>query len=97
MTASTAVFTLAPRINAAGRMGSPETAARLLLTADGEEAAALAEDIQQLNVERQAAEAAILGEVLERLKQQPERLAARIWCWKGTTGIRAWWGSSPLV
>lgn len=78
VTASTAVFTLAPRINAAGRMGSPETAARLLLTADGEEAAALAEDIQQLNVERQAAEAAILGEVLERLKQQPERLAARI-------------------
>lgn len=78
VTASTAVFTLAPRINAAGRMGSPETAARLLLTADEEEAAALAEDIQQLNVERQAAEAAILGEVLERLKQQPERLAARI-------------------
>ena len=93
VTASTAVFTLAPRINAAGRMGSPETAARLLLTADGEEAAALAEDIQQLNVERQAAEAAILGEVLERLNGWRRGF----WCWKGRTGIRAWWGSSPPV
>ena len=42
VTAENISYAIAPRLNAAGRMGSPETAARLLLTADGEEAAALA-------------------------------------------------------
>lgn len=78
LTASAAVFTLAPRLNAAGRMGSPETAARLLMAEDDGEAKALADDIQRLNTERQTVEAAILKELLERLRTQPEATASRI-------------------
>lgn len=77
-TATTAVFTLAPHINAAGRMGSPDVAARLLLSEQDEEAAALAQQIQQLNIERQTAEAAILEQVYARLQQEPALLADRV-------------------
>lgn len=77
-TSTTAVFTLAPRINAAGRMGSPDKAAQLLLSENPEEASALAAEIQGLNVERQETEAAILAQVMEDLRQHPERLADRV-------------------
>lgn len=77
-TSTTAVFTLAPRINAAGRMGSPDKAAQLLLSENPEEASALAAEIQGLNVERQETEAAILSQVLEDLRLHPERLADRV-------------------
>lgn len=77
-TSTMAVFALAPRINAAGRMGSPDKAAQLLLSESPEEATALASEIQGLNVQRQETEAAILHEVLEELRQQPERLADRV-------------------
>src|SRR4030095_1566624 len=49
-------FVLAPRVNAAGRMSSPDIAARLLLAADermGEEARALAEQLDAENLRRQ--------------------------------------------
>ncbi len=49
-------FTLSPRINAAGRMGNAELALRLLITDDMEEAAELAQQLEALNKERQAAE-----------------------------------------
>lgn len=78
LTSTAVVFTLAPRINAAGRMGCPDKAARLLLTEDEEEARRLAAEIQQLNADRQAAEASILEEVLERLHRRPELLAPRV-------------------
>ena len=75
---STALFSFAPRINAAGRMGAPEKAARLLLTEDESAAALLAAEIQQLNVQRQETEAAILKEVMAYLHAHPERLADRV-------------------
>ncbi|MBO5797679.1 MAG: single-stranded-DNA-specific exonuclease RecJ [Clostridia bacterium] len=77
-TSSTALFALAPRINAAGRMGDPEKAARLLLTNDCTEAAALAGEIQELNLRRQEVEAAILQEVTASLQEHPERLLDRV-------------------
>lgn len=84
LTASAAVFTLAPRINAAGRMGCPEKAARLLLTEDEEEARRLAAEIQQCNADRQAAEASILDEALERLHRRLELLDPRVLVLEGT-------------
>lgn len=78
LTATGTVFTLAPRINASGRMASPEYAARLLLCQSDEEAAALAEQVQALNVERQSVEAAILAEILGKLEKEPERLLDRV-------------------
>lgn len=77
-TSGTALFSLAPRINAAGRMGAPEKAARLLLTTDEQEAAALAGEIHALNTRRQEVEAGILKEVTAYLHAQPDRLNDRV-------------------
>lgn len=78
MSASRVAFTLAPRLNAAGRMDHAEKAAQLLFTADKEEADRLAEEIQQLNVRRQEVEAQILAEMEEQLRCDPMQTAARI-------------------
>ena len=53
-------FMLAPRINAAGRVGHAELAARLLLTQDESEAAMLAAELDGLNRSRQSLEEKIL-------------------------------------
>ena len=58
-------FVIAPRINAAGRMSTPDIAARLLLAADeamGAEAKALAEQLNSENLRRQEEEAAIVAQ-----------------------------------
>jgi single-stranded-DNA-specific exonuclease len=58
-------FVIAPRINAAGRMSTPDIAARLLLAADeamGAEARDLAEQLNAENLRRQEEEAAIVAE-----------------------------------
>ena len=77
-TSTMTVFALAPRINAAGRMGSPDKAAQLLLSENVEEASALAAEIQKLNAERQETETRILEQVLEGLRRSPERLSDRV-------------------
>ncbi len=53
ITATTASFSLVPRLNAAGRMGNPDLAARLLLCRDGAQATAFAEELGRLNARRQ--------------------------------------------
>ena len=53
-------FMLAPRINAAGRVGHAKLAARLLLTEDESEAATLAAELDSLNRSRQSLEEKIL-------------------------------------
>jgi single-stranded-DNA-specific exonuclease len=52
-------FMLAPRLNAAGRLGQAQLAIELLTTASKERAAALAEYIHQLNESRQSLERSI--------------------------------------
>ena len=54
------VFMLAPRINAAGRMGDAGTALRLLLTEDPDEAAAIARALDEENKRRKAVDDQIL-------------------------------------
>ena len=57
-------FMLAPRVNAAGRMSTPDIATRLLLASDeamGDEARALALQLDGENVRRQEEEAEILA------------------------------------
>jgi single-stranded-DNA-specific exonuclease len=46
-------YAIGPRINAAGRLASAQTALRLLLSNDEAEAAELAQELQMLNVRRQ--------------------------------------------
>ena len=77
-TASTAAFTLCPRINAAGRMGSALKALDLLLCEDEEEAARLAEEINCMNAQRQQAETAIFSQVQQMQLEGSDFLNDRI-------------------
>lgn len=56
-------FSLAPRINAVGRLGSASDAVRLLLTEDPEEAKVIAETLCGLNRHRQDIELNIMSEI----------------------------------
>ena len=60
-------FRLAPRINAAGRLGHPAAALELLLTDDREEASRLASRLEELNRERQQVEDRILREAVAQV------------------------------
>jgi single-stranded-DNA-specific exonuclease len=60
-------FLLAPRLNAAGRLGTAEDALNLLLASDAERAAALARDLDRANRERQELEQAIVASAMERI------------------------------
>lgn len=66
------VFTLAPRINAAGRLGSSKAALDLLLTTDRREAADLAAELSRLNAERRDEEERILKDAQVQADQQVE-------------------------
>jgi single-stranded-DNA-specific exonuclease len=66
------VFTLAPRINAAGRLGCSKAALDLLLTADRREAATLAAELSRLNAERRDEEERILTEAQAQATMQVE-------------------------
>ncbi len=71
ITASFISFSIAPRINAAGRMGCPFLAVDLLLTEDALLAADLAHQLCQLNRERQAVEQDIFSQCTALLNQRP--------------------------
>ncbi|MBA3433269.1 MAG: single-stranded-DNA-specific exonuclease RecJ [Actinobacteria bacterium] len=66
-------FRLAPRINAAGRLGRPDTALELILTEDADEARKLALELEDLNRDRQAVEDRILREATALVEALPER------------------------
>ncbi|MBQ9860139.1 MAG: single-stranded-DNA-specific exonuclease RecJ [Clostridia bacterium] len=78
LTASTISFGLTPRLNAAGRMSDPDIAVRLLLCTDSQEAAELAQQIQQINTERQTASNEIVRQAESLLEQHPEWLYDRV-------------------
>lgn len=84
-------FTLAPRINAAGRLGDAVDAVRLLLTEDEREAAELAGLLNRLNQERQRCEEGIAAEAIRAADAAPDGpivLASRGWH-QGVVGIVA--------
>ena len=68
-------FGLAPRMNAAGRMSTPDIAMRLLLASDdamAEEARGLAEQLNIENARRQQEEAAIVAEARKIVETDPD-------------------------
>ena len=65
-------FVLAPRINAAGRMGAADKAADLLLCDDPVLAEELAKELCALNRERQNVEQSIYSQALELIGKMPE-------------------------
>ena len=70
LTASVISFILAPRINAAGRMGHADMAAELFLTDDPRRAQNLAAALCEQNKQRQATENRILEQALVQLRQE---------------------------
>ncbi len=71
-------FGLAPRLNAAGRMGDASLGVELLLTSDSAVADQLAEDLNRGNQERQQVEAGVLAEALALLEADPELANAKV-------------------
>lgn len=65
--ATTAAFTVCPRINAAGRMGSAEKALELLLCEDEDTAELLADEINSMNALRQKTETEIFANAASML------------------------------
>jgi single-stranded-DNA-specific exonuclease len=70
-------FRLAPRINAAGRLGHPRAALELLLTDDADEARRLADRLEDLNRDRQAVEDKILRAAITQVEAWPEARRGR--------------------
>ena len=92
ISASTIGFTLAPRINAAGRMGKIELAVELFLTEDPDRAETLAKALCELNRQRQAVESEIYQQAIEMLPagQPPEAIVLADDNWhQGVVGIVA--------
>jgi single-stranded-DNA-specific exonuclease len=64
-TAADVGFRLGPRLNAAGRLDSPDRALELLMSRDAKRAAELAAELDTWNRERQAAEAHVVAQAAE--------------------------------
>ncbi len=63
-------FILAPRLNAAGRVGDATDGLRLLLTDSEAEAAQLAQRLEGMNTERQALDQRILEEAIDQVERE---------------------------
>ena len=81
-------FRLIPRLNVAGRISSPDTALRLLLTKEEQEARSLAETLHALNQERQRIEEKILQEAQAEFEKTNHSVLAGNWH-SGVIGIVA--------
>lgn len=73
LSASHIAFQMAPRLNAAGRISTADTALKLLTTESPEEAAALAAALDKENSSRQRIEAETLEEALSMLEGHMDR------------------------
>ena len=92
LTASSIGFMLAPRINAAGRMGRIELALELFLTEDPQQAATVARELCELNRQRQTVESEIYQQAVSMLPQGkiPEAIVLADETWhQGVVGIVA--------
>ncbi len=69
VTADDLPFSLIPRLNAAGRMGSTDVAFDLLVTDDPERAAVLAGQLESINNERREIEAALSEAAVEKVEE----------------------------
>ncbi|MDU7337987.1 MAG: single-stranded-DNA-specific exonuclease RecJ [Clostridium sp.] len=74
LSAGNVAFSIVPRINATGRIGSPGRAVRLLVSEDPDEARELAEEICDDNDCRRQIESELFQSALEDLREHPERL-----------------------
>ena len=71
-------FGIAPRINASGRFGSPQTAAGLFLCESFDDALAAARELDKLNEQRKTAENKIIGEIYSMIADDPSLVRGRV-------------------
>lgn len=78
LSASSLAYTLVPRINAAGRMGSPTRAFNLLLGDDVGYCKELAEEIDSANTVRHNKELEIISEIKQKFIEDPSLMYDRV-------------------
>lgn len=76
-------YMIAPRINAAGRFGSPLQAFDLLICDDPDEAEQLASELNDLNNRRKAAEKEITQQIFTKINEDPSVLSERVLVFHG--------------
>ncbi len=92
MTTGAIGFAIAPRLNAAGRMGHPDLSVRLLSTSDPNEAKRVSDELYSLNCERRNLVTSIFDDAVSILAREkipgPIILSKRGW-YQGVMGIVA--------
>ena len=81
------VFRLAPRLNAAGRMGQARCALELLLCDDLAQARVQARYLHNLNRQRQALEEEVLKQAGALVRRRRSGSSGRCWSWPRKAGI----------
>ncbi len=71
-------FNIAPKLNAAGRLGDPRTAVGLLMTTDRKTALHTAKELDELNNQRRELETLVFNEIIEYLEKHCYELCERI-------------------
>lgn len=90
ITSGQVAFVLAPRLNAAGRMGNPEQGLRLLLARDAGEARACAESLEEDNMRRRQADEDALAEASAQVEEElgwPECASILLWSERWHPGV----------
>lgn len=75
-------FGIVPRLNAAGRFGSPKLAYELLRL-DDEQTEDRVQEIMQLNTKRREAEQQVLMEIVQQVRENPQMLHNRVLVFSG--------------
>ncbi len=83
LTSVNIAFTIAPRINAAGRLESPKLAVELMLEENPETALELAQRLNEINTRRKDCEAQILKEAEAQIAEHPEMQYQRVLVFAG--------------
>jgi single-stranded-DNA-specific exonuclease len=69
ITTSKIVFSIGPRINAAGRMGDATTAVKLMIAESYDEARSLAKELESINIRRRDKDSTTMDEALEQIDE----------------------------
>ena len=90
ITSGHVAFVLAPRINAAGRMGNAEQGLRLLLARDLDEAETIAKSLEEDNVQRRKFDEQVLLEATRQVEQEvgyPDCSSILLWSDRWHPGV----------
>ncbi len=83
LTSANIAFGIAPRINSAGRIGSPRLAVELLLAETSERARELAAQLESLNAERRTMGEEIFMSIRQSIEQDTQRIHERVLFFSG--------------